>query len=100
MTQVTLLSVVVACISFTVSETKLFEPFRNWINKKSPFLGGLFSCGYCFGHWVAFILVAIYKPKLFEAWWLLDYFLTAIVIAWLAAVQWILMCYMVKLTGK
>jgi hypothetical protein len=29
-------------------------------------------------------LVAIYRPRLFNAWWLLNYLLTALVIAWLA----------------
>ncbi|NOG82214.1 MAG: DUF1360 domain-containing protein [Planctomycetes bacterium] len=41
---------------------------------KNSFLGELFSCSYCFGHWVAFAFVTIYQPKLFEVWWLLDYF--------------------------
>jgi hypothetical protein len=48
---------------------------------------------------VAFALVAIYKPKLFEFWWLLDYFLTAIVIAWLGGIQWALMCWLMEKTG-
>jgi hypothetical protein len=29
--------------------------------------------------------VTPYRPWLFEVWWLPDYFLTALVIAWLAA---------------
>ncbi len=94
------LSFVTASISFTVTETKLFKPLREWLTKKCSFLGDLFSCGYCFGHWVAFALVAIYKPKLFEFWWLLDYFLTAIVIAWLSGIQWVLMCWLMEKTGK
>ena len=86
------LSFVTASISFTVTETKMFMPVREWAKSKNSFLGGFLSCGYCFGLWVAFALVAIYQPKLFELWWLLDYFLTALVIAWLAAFQWALMC--------
>lgn len=94
------LSLVTASISFTVTETKLFEPLRNWFKKKSPLLGKLFSCGYCFGHWIAFGLVAIYQPRLFNFWFLLDYFLTALVIAWLAGFQWALMCWLVNTAGK
>jgi hypothetical protein len=94
------LSFVTACISFTVTETKIFKPLREWLKKKSAFLGNLFSCGYCFGHWVAFFLVAIYKPRLFEFWWLLDYFFTALVIAWFSAIQWALMCLLMDKTGK
>jgi hypothetical protein len=94
------LSFVTAAISFTVTETKIFKPLREWLTGKIAFLGELFSCGYCFGHWVAFGLVAVYKPCLFHAWWLLDYFLTAIVIAWLSGIQWALMCLLMDKAGK
>lgn len=94
------LSFVTACFSFTVTETKLFKPLREWLKKKNSFLGELFSCCYCFGHWVAFALVAIYKPTLFHTWWLLDYFFTALVIAWFSAIQWALMCWLMDKTGK
>jgi hypothetical protein len=94
------LSLVTAAISFTVTETRLFKPLREWMKKRSKFLGDLLSCGYCFGHWVAFALVAIYRPKLFESWWLLDYFLTALVIAWLSGFQWALMCWLMDKAEK
>lgn len=42
-------------------------------------LGRLACCGYCLGHWVAFGLVAIYRPRLLEVRWLLDYSLAALV---------------------
>lgn len=100
MKQVILLSMVTACISFTVAEMKLFAPFRAWIKGKNFFFGELFLCGYCLGHWVAFILVAIYRPRLFQSWWLIDYFLTAVIVAWLAAVQWIIMSWLFGKTGK
>ena len=93
------LSIVTATISFTITEMKLFASLREWIKKRSGFFGDLFSCGYCLGHWIAFILVAIYRPRLFETWWLLDYFLTALVIVWIAAFQWIIMCWLMKKTG-
>ncbi len=94
------LSFVTASISFTLTETKLFLPLREWMKRKNSTLGGLLSCGYCFSHWVAFALVAIYQPELFELWWLLDYFLTALAIAWLSAFQWIFMCWLMKNLGK
>lgn len=94
------LSMIAASISFTVSETKLFKTLREKVNEKSNLLGSLLSCGYCFGHWAAFALVAIYRPKLVEAWWLLDYFLTALLIAWLAAFQWVMLCWLMKNAGK
>ena len=95
-----LLSFATASVAFTITETKIFAPLRQWLEVKSGFLGSMFSCGYCLGHWIAFALTAIYQPRLFEAWWLLDYFLTALVIAWFAAFQWIVMCWLMKLVDK
>ncbi len=100
MREVIFLSLVTASISFTVTETKSFQPLRGWLKKKGGFLGSLFACGYCFGHWVAFALVAAYRPKLFDYWWVLDYFVTALVIAWLGAFQWIVMCWLMEKVGK
>jgi hypothetical protein len=94
------LSVVTAAISFTITETRLFLPLRDKVKMKSNFFGDLICCGYCLGFWISFGLVAVYQPRLFEAWWLLDYFVTALAIAWLAAFQWGFMCWLFKKTGK
>lgn len=94
------LSVAAASISFTVTEAKLFLPLRTWAKGKNSFLGELISCGYCFGHWVAFALTAIYRPRLFDFWMPADYVLTALVIAWLAAFQWAVMCRLMEQAGK
>ena len=85
--QTILLSLANAAVAFTAAEMKIFRPFRDWAKAKNRWLGELFSCGYCLAHWSAFVLTAIYRPRLFHAWWLLDYFLTALVIAWLSAFQ-------------
>ena len=100
MDQVIYLSFVTASVSFTVTETNLFLPIREWAKRKNSFFGELISCGYCLGYWIAFALVAIYRVKLFESWSLLDYFLTALVIAWFSAFQWILMCWLMGNAGK
>lgn len=100
MERILLLSAVSASISFTVTETKLFKPFREWVKARNNFLGELVRCGYCLGHWVAFIVVIIFKPRLFESWWLLDYVLTAFVIAWLSAFQYVLMCLLMAKAEK
>ncbi|TWU31264.1 hypothetical protein S225a_22100 [Candidatus Brocadiaceae bacterium S225] len=100
MVNVFCLSLAASSISFTVTETKMFLPVRELVKRKNSLLGELISCGYCFGHWVAFVLVAICQLKLFEQWWLLDFFLTALVIAWLSAFQWALMCWLMGKTGK
>lgn len=100
MNEIVYLSFVTASISFTVTETKIFRPLREWIEIRWPKIGKLVGCGYCFGHWVAFALVAVYQPRLFKAWWLLDYFTTAIVVAWLAGFQWAIMCWLMQKTQK
>jgi len=94
------LSFITASISFSVTETKLFKPLREWMKEKSTFFGELFSCGYCLGHWVAFALVAVYQPKIVAAWSPLDYFLTALLIAWFSGIQWVLMCWVMAKAGK
>ena len=94
------LSVVTASISFTVSETKLFGPLREWVRGRSKFFGDLLSCGYCFGHWVALALVILCRLALFKIWWPLDYFLTALVIAWLSAFQWAFMSLLIAKAEK
>lgn len=104
------LSFICASISFTVTETKLFEKMREWLKKKNKFLGELISCGYCFGHWTAFGLVAVlaaaaknpggmlsFSPGV---WQIADYFLTALVIAWFSGFQWLVMCCLMDKAGK
>jgi hypothetical protein len=100
MEKVIYLSFVTASISFTVTEAKLFLPLREWVKGKNSKAGELLCCGYCLGHWVAFGLVAVYQPKLFEFWSPTDYFLTALVIAWLGAFQGILLCWLMEKVGK
>lgn len=95
-----LLALATASISFTITETKLFKPFRTWIGRHSAFAGDLFSCGYCLGFWISFVLVAAYQPRLFHKWLLLDLFLSAIVVAWLSGIQWIIMCWLMEKNGK
>ncbi|HKJ66543.1 MAG TPA: DUF1360 domain-containing protein [bacterium] len=94
------LSLVTASISFTVTETRLLKPYREWMERRSGWIGELFGCGYCLGHWVAFLLVAVYQPRLFQSYLLLDYFLTALVIAWIGGFQWVVMCWLMDRAGK
>lgn len=95
-----LLSIVNASISFTITESVLFQPLRQYLKTKTIWLSKLVSCGYCLGHWTALGLVSIYQFNLFHSNILIDYFCTILVISWLSAVQWLLMCYLMKLTDK
>jgi hypothetical protein len=100
MTTAFLLALATASMSFTLTETKLFKPFRSWINRHSAFAGTLFSCGYCLGFWISFVLVAIYQPRLFHKWLLMDLFLSANIIAWLGGIQWVIMCWLMQKAVK
>lgn len=94
------LSVVNASLAFTVTESKLFAGWRERVRARSRFFGELVSCGYCFGHWTAAALVAVYVPRLFRGWAPLDYVLTALAVAWLGALQWALLCWLCEHSGR
>ncbi len=95
--QLFIYSMIVASISYTITEAGIFDWLRAWAKGKHHKLGELFSCGYCMSHWVSFFVVIIYQPRLFYSWLtIIDYFFTAIFIVWLSTVQWRLMI----LSGK
>ena len=95
-----LFSFVNASISFTFAESRLFRGLRAWLKARSLFLGELVECGYCVGHWSAMLLTAIYRLRVFQFWWPLDFLVTVLALAWLSAFQWIALCWLMKLTGK
>ena len=51
-------SMCAASISFTVTITGIFEGMREWIYKKNDFFGKLFTCPWCFSHYVVAIIFA------------------------------------------
>lgn len=91
---------VTASISFTVTESKLFESFRSFVKRKNNFLGELVSCGYCLGHWIAFSIVILYNFNIFNNDLFIDYFFTGLIIAWLSAIQWLIMVVLMNKVGK
>jgi hypothetical protein len=100
MDRAALLSLVTACIAFTLSETALFGPLRGWLHARHRWAGKLVSCGFCLGCWVSFGLTAAYRPRLFALWEPLDLLLTALAIAWLAGFQWAALAWLLARTGK
>jgi len=56
-----LLGIACGMISTAVTMSKIFKGFRLWIQKRSKFLHELFSCPYCFSHWVAGA-ITLYAP--------------------------------------
>lgn len=61
--KIVLLSLVVGSVSITITKSKFFAFLRNWLDGLSDFLGELFSCPYCMGHWIAIALTVAYQPR-------------------------------------
>jgi uncharacterized membrane protein (DUF485 family) len=93
------LSMASAACSFTVSEAIIFKPFRTWLQKKGDFLCRLFSCFYCLGFWVSFILEAIFQPNLFSIP-IIGHILTSFIIAWISGLQGVIMIILMKKADK
>lgn len=89
-----ILAAAVAAVSMTITMSKIFLPLRTWIKSKSPFLGDLFACPYCFSHWGSLIAVLVWyvRPIHTEAW-LLDY-LVAIFAMVTVASWWVHVIYL------
>lgn len=61
---VAVLSFAVSAISVTVTTSSLFATFRGWLLERNEWFGKLFSCSYCFGHWMLFLAMIFYGPNL------------------------------------
>jgi hypothetical protein len=90
------LSVVVACISWTVTHEKVLEEPRLWCERQSentrwPWIARkwfyLFTCEYCFSHYVAAAVVALTGYHLLVPGWM------GLAIAWFSCV-WVANLYM------
>jgi len=68
--KIVLLAFVVSPICLTITKTKVFQPMRTFIMSKNKWLGKLFSCPYCLGHWTSFAATAVFRPVAFSC----DYF--------------------------
>jgi len=78
-----LFSMIVAFVALTVAEMKVGKPLR-----EIPKVGRLFQCPWCFGFWVALVVVAVFHPSAnlssnSVARFILDW----VLLAWMAGVQ-------------
>jgi hypothetical protein len=90
-----LLALPIACVSWTVTHEEVFREPREWCKNKSQNCKPLpmrkffylFTCEYCFSHYVAaFFLVITQFQMLYEGW-------RGYLVAWFALV-WVANCYM------
>jgi hypothetical protein len=90
-----LLSLPVACVAWTVTHEEVFREPREFCKQKSEQAGTaskrkffyLFTCEYCFAHYVAALALWIFGFKMLFAGW------RGYLVAWLALV-WIANVYM------
>lgn len=72
-----------ASLSWLVTQSEIFSPFRMWIIKRTRFFGKLCDCHYCLSHWIAFAIVIMFDIRLIGTYFILDWLLTAVTMAWL-----------------
>jgi hypothetical protein len=90
-----LLAVPVACVAWTVTHEEVFREPREYCKKKSERASALperkffylFTCEYCFSHYVAALALLLFRFRLLYAGW------RGYLIAWFALV-WIANIYM------
>lgn len=85
MIKAVILILATGAVSYFLANAEIIERPREWLEGKSKFLRNLVRCAYCLGHWIATPLVLIYKVKIISLWPPLDYVLTIMVVAWVAA---------------
>ena len=88
-----ILSLVIASISWTVTQEKIFEEWRNAAKKRSEGKGHIlirkffyvWTCEYCFSHWVTILVLLITQFRLLIDDWR-GYFIAFFVLPWIANV--------------
>lgn len=89
-----ILSLVVASVSWTVTQEKIFEEWRDAAKRRSEGKGNIlvrkffyvWTCEYCFSHWVTIVVLVITRfTLLFPDW--RGYFISFFVLPWIAN-QW------------
>ena len=58
-----LLYLILGCYGITsiIVQSKLFKPFREWVENKSVFLGKLINCMLCSGFWIGLITILVFN---------------------------------------
>lgn len=90
--QIVVLSLAISSISMTICKAKIFSSFREHVSKMNTWCGGLVKCPYCLSHWISLLFVVLYRPKIIQKFFLLDYFVTIFVIVSLASFWSLIIC--------
>lgn len=88
------LSLACGFISGTIAKSAFFEPLRQFLffrstNKVVGFLHELVSCPYYLSHWIAFVMVAVWQPRLTNCGYLVvDLAISAFAMIGVASYAW------------
>ena len=86
-----ILSLVVASISWTVTQEEIFKEPRQWAKRRNQQGSNLivrkffyvWTCEYCFSHWVTILVLLVAQfPLLFDDW--RGYFISFFILPWIA----------------
>src|SRR5208337_1909386 len=80
------LSVACGAISMVITKGSILNGFHVWLGKRFTFMEKLLSCPWCFSHWVALVLVLIYRPIVVTAYLPVDYFISIMVMVALSSI--------------
>ena len=80
------IALAVSAVSTTIALSSLFNPIRKRAKVRLGWFGKLISCAYCNSHWLAFLAVAWFHPRVVDGWWLANYLLVAFAVIALANV--------------
>jgi len=103
---IVILSMVVASISWTVTQEKIFEEPRNVAKRKSESSRSIlvrkfcyvWTCEYCFSHWVALLVLLLTGFKILFVDWR-GYLVAFFLLPWIAN-QWMSLYRMIRVDIK
>jgi len=100
MKELVIYSMVVASVSYTISEAAIFRKMRVRICFRNKFFGKLISCGYCLGFWLSFLVIVFFHPVVPLSHTIFDWLFSWLILSWLAGFEWVIMCWLMKVSGK
>ncbi len=80
-----LVAIAVGVIVTTVTKASIFKPLREFLKRKNKWLGKLFSCSYCFSHWVSAIAALFLLPEITGRGFFFDWGLSTLIIIFIGS---------------
>lgn len=75
-----MIAIAASSIAITITQTEVFAPLRALTDKMGHMISYLFKCFYCMTHWIVFVAIILYQPRLVHsAYLIVDLTVTAFV---------------------